>query len=65
MDAQPSGTENLRAKVDCAVRHLRRNISAFSPEDLEDMVRHKLMEAKVVPPELRTNFVRYRLGLTE
>ena len=47
------------------VRRIRRNISAFSPEDPEDIVRHKLVEPKVVPAELRTDYVRYRLRLTK
>ena len=63
MSSQPEGTECLRKKLDCAVRHIRQNISAFSPEELEDMVRRKLIDARVVPAELRTDFVKRKLGL--
>ena len=63
MSSQPEGTECLRKKLDCAVRHIRHNISAFSPEELEDMVRRKLIDVRVVPAELRTDFVKRKLGL--
>ena len=46
-----------------AVRHIRANLGAFTPEELEDMVREKLIEAKEVPAELSTDHVKWRLGL--
>ena len=63
MSAEPDGVEKIRRKLDLAVRQIRRNISAFSPDDLEEMVRHRLIDAKTVPAELRTDFVRRKLGL--
>lgn len=63
MSAEPNGTDRVLRKLDCAVRQIRRNISAFSPEELEEMVRAKLIDARTVPPDLRTPFVRHRLGL--
>ena len=65
MNVEPDGDERIRRKLDFAVRQICRNISAFSPEELEEMVREKLIDPKVVPPELRTSSVRYRLGLTK
>lgn len=63
MSARPEGAENLRRKLDCAIRQIRRNISAFSPDELEEMVRERLIDARAVPAELRTDFVRHKLGL--
>ena len=63
MGNQPEDTEHLHKKLDCAVRQIHRNISAFSPEDLEEMVRQRLVDARTVPTELRTKYVRHRLGL--
>ena len=63
MSAEPDGAEFVKEKLDCAVRQIRRNISAFAPEDLEEMVRQKLIDPRVVPTELRTRNVKYRLGL--
>jgi hypothetical protein len=65
MSVQLDGSDALRRKLDFAVRQICRNISAFSPEELEEMVREKLIDPKAVPPELRTQGVRYRLGLTK
>ena len=65
MSVEPDGIEYLRQRLDFAVRQICRNVSAFSPEELEEMVRAKLIEAKTVPPELRTRNVKYRLGLTK
>jgi hypothetical protein len=65
MNVEPDGDERIRRKLDFAVRQICRNISAFSREDLEEMVREKLIDAKAVPPDLRTRYVRYRLGLTK
>ncbi len=50
-------------QLESALRHIYQNVAAFSPTELEEMVREKLIDAKRIPPELRTNFVRYRLGL--
>jgi hypothetical protein len=63
MSSEPDGVENLRRKLDLALKQIRRNISAFSPDDLEAMVRYRLIDARAVPSELRTDFVRRRLGL--
>lgn len=65
MNVELDGDERIRRKLDFAVRQICRNISAFSPEELEEMVREKLIDPKAVPPELRTEGVRYRLGLTK
>ncbi len=65
MDAQPGSTENLRRKLGCAVRHIHANIGAFTPNELEEIVRERLIDAKAIPAELRTDYVRYRLGLTK
>ena len=65
MSVEPEGAERTRRKLDLAVRQICRNISAFSPDDLEEMVRARLIDAKTVPPDLRTKNVRYRLGLTK
>ena len=65
MSVGHDGAERVQKKLDFAVRQIYRNISAFSPEELEEMVREKLIDPKVVPPELRTSSVRYRLGLTK
>ena len=65
MSVGPDGVEPIQRKLDLAVRQICRNISAFSPEDLVEMVRGGLIEAKKVPPDLRTKNVRYRLGLTK
>ncbi len=65
MSVRLDGAANLGRKLDCAVRKIRRNISAFSPDDLEEMVRHRLIDARAVPPELRTDFVRHKLRLTK
>lgn len=63
MSAERGSTEYFRQKLDCAIRQIRRNVSSFSPDDLEEMVREKLIDAKSVPPDLRTQYVRHRLGL--
>ena len=65
MTVEPDGVERIQRKLDLAVRQICRNISAFSPDELEVMVREKLIDPKSVPPELRTKNVRYRLGLTK
>ena len=65
MDAQPGSTENLRRKLGCAIRHIYANVGAFTPDELEEMVRERLIDAAAVPTELRTDFVRYKLGLTK
>ena len=65
MNVEPDGTERIRRKLDFAIRQICRNISAFSPEELEEMVREKLIDPKAVPPDLRTPNVRYKLGLTK
>ena len=41
MDAQPGSTEDLRRKLGWAVRHFRANLGAFTPGELEEMVREK------------------------
>ena len=65
MDVEPDGAERIRRKLDFAIRQICRNISAFSPEELEEMVKEKLIDPRAVPPDLRTPNVRYRLGLTK
>jgi hypothetical protein len=50
-------------KLESAVRHIYENVAAYSPRELEQMVREKLIDAKRIPPELRTEFVRRKLGL--
>jgi len=65
MNDVPDGAERIQRKLDLAVRQICRNISAFSPRDLEEMVLEKLIDPKTVPPDLRTKNVRYRLGLTK
>ena len=50
-------------KLESAVRHIYENLAAYTPRELEQMVREKLIEAKRIPPELRTEFVRRKLGL--
>ena len=65
MSAGPYCVERTQRKLDFAVRQICRNISAFSPYELEEMVRERLIDPKVVPPELRTRYVRYMLGLTK
>jgi hypothetical protein len=65
MSVEPDGVELIQRKLDCAVRQICRNISAFSPEELEEMVRERLLDPGTVPPDLRTRNVRYRLGLTK
>jgi hypothetical protein len=55
--------EDLEKKLESAMRHIRANVGTFSPMDLEDMVNERLIDARSVPPELRTELVRYRLGL--
>ena len=65
MSVEPDAIGRTQRKLDLAVRQICRNISAFSPEDLEEMVRERLIDPKVVPPELRTRYVRYMLGLTK
>ena len=59
------GREHFQRKLEFAVRQICRNISAFSPQDLEDMVKEKLIDPRTVPPDLRTKNVRHRLGLTK
>ncbi len=63
MSAEPSSADYVRRKLNCAVCQIRRNVSAFSPAELEEMVRVKLIDATTVPPDLRTSFVRHKLGL--
>lgn len=63
MSAELESPEYFHRKLDCAIRQIRRNVSSFSPDDLEKMVREKLIDAKSVPPDLRTHYVRRRLGL--
>ena len=63
MNFESAGVERIQRKLDFAIREISRNISAFSPQELEEMVRENLIEPKTVPPELRTSNVRYRLGL--
>ena len=65
MNFESAGVERIQRKLDFAVRVISRNISAFSPEELEEMVRENLIDPKAVPPELRTRYVRYTLGLTK
>ena len=65
MSVEPDGAERTQRKLDLAVKQICRNISAFSPDYLEEMVRARLIDAKTVPPDLRTKNVRYRLGLTK
>ena len=65
MDAQPGSIENLRRKLVCAIRHIYANVGAFTPDELEEMVRERLIDAATVPTELRTDFVKYKLGLTK
>ena len=65
MNVEPDGAERIRRKLDFAIRRICRNISAFSPEELEEMVREKLIDPKTVPPNLRTPNARRRLGLTK
>ena len=65
MAADFDGREHFQRKLEFAVRQIRRNISAFSPQDLEDMVKEKLIDPRTVPPDLRTKNVRHRLGLTK
>ncbi|MDG7022960.1 MAG: hypothetical protein JRN45_00405 [Nitrososphaerota archaeon] len=65
MDAQPGSAENLRRKLGCAVRHIHANVGAFTPDELEATVKERLIDAAAVPTELRTDYVRCRLGLTK
>ena len=65
MDAQAGSAENLHRRLGCAVRHIYANVGAFTPNELEEMVRERLIDAAAVPTELRTDFVRYKLGLTK
>jgi len=65
MNDVPEGAERIQRKLDLAVRQICRNISAFSPQDLEEMVLGKVIDPKTIPPDLRTKNVRYRLGLTK
>lgn len=65
MSLEPDGAEPIQRKLDFAIRQICRNISAFSPEELEEMVREKLIDPQTVPPDLRTKNVKYRLGLTK
>ena len=65
VEPEKEGTERAQRKLDFAVRQICRNISAFSPEELEEMVRERLIDPQTVPPDLRTRNVRYRLGLTK
>ena len=65
MSVEPGGAERIQRKLDFAVRQICRNISAFSPKDLEEMVRVKLIDPRAVPPDLRTTNVKRRLGLTK
>jgi hypothetical protein len=65
MSVEPGGAERIQRKLDFAVRHICRNISAFSPEDLEELVRAKLIDPRTVPPDLRTRNVKHRLRLTK
>ncbi len=49
-------------QLESAIRHIYQNVAAFTPMELEEMVKEKLIDARRIPPDLRTNFVRYRLG---
>ncbi len=60
---EQDGAEEVEKKLNSAVRHIRANIGTFSPRELEDMVNERLVDARSVPPELRTDLVRYRVGL--
>jgi hypothetical protein len=55
--------EGSNGKLEMALNHIRANIGAFTPRELEEMVRQRLIDARVVPAELRTDFVRRRLRL--
>ncbi len=55
--------EKPSRRLESAVRHIYENVAAYSPRELEQMVREKLIDAKRIPPELRTEFVRSKLGL--
>ena len=57
------GAAVLHRRLDCALRLIQRNVSAFSPIELEEMVKERLIEPKSIPADLRTEFVRRRLGL--
>ena len=65
MDAQPGSTKNLRRKLGWAVRHVRANVGAFTPAEPGEMVRERLIDAATAPTELRTDYARYKLGLTK
>ena len=41
MTVEPDGGERIQRKLDLAMRQICRNISAFSPDELEVMVREK------------------------
>ncbi|MDG7012135.1 MAG: hypothetical protein JRN17_03500 [Nitrososphaerota archaeon] len=65
MDTQLGNTENLRRKLSWAVRHINANVGAFTPSELEKIVGEKLVDAATIPTEPRTNYARYKLGLTK
>ena len=57
------GAAVLHRRLDCALMLIQRNVSSFSPIELEEMVKERLIEPKSVPADLRTEFVRRKLGL--
>lgn len=65
MDAQQVSAENLRRKLGCVIKHIHANLGVFTPDELEEMVREKLIEAKEVPAELRTDYAKWRIGLSK
>ncbi len=63
MNVPPDGVEGLNKKLESATRHIHANMAAFSAKELEEMVREKLLDAREVPADLRSDFVKHRLGL--
>lgn len=62
--AEPEGAKRVQRRLYLAAKQISRNISAFSPEELEEMVRDELIEPKTIPPDLRTYyFVRHKIWL--
>jgi hypothetical protein len=55
--------EDLEKKLESAIKHIRANVGTFSSMELQGMVTERLVDARSVPPDLRTDLVRYRLGL--
>jgi hypothetical protein len=58
MNIEPESKEQFQKKLDCAIGQICHNISALSPENLEEMVREKLIDPKAIPPDLRTKNVK-------